>query len=293
MTAVPFSYDEMVGRNIGFVTEAEQRRLKGAHVVVCGVGGMGGAAVACLVRTGIGHFTIADIDTFELSNLNRQMFANLDTVGLSKAATTKDAILRINPECSVEVLGAEWTERLDTLVNADVIINGCDDVKATLALLRAAAGRVPVIDAFAATLPSVYVIKPDDPRPEELFGYPSRGRAIASLSADDVSACVTKELAWVMAHSSTRKHVVMEVAMEFAAGKRKRFSFAPMVWMTGCLMAYEAIRLILGKPGGPGVGGAFVNPWELQVEQPPPAPLAKAKQWAMEKALAVMQRMNK
>jgi len=39
-----FSYDEMVGRNVGFVTPAEQERLRGGAVFVCGVGGMGGAA---------------------------------------------------------------------------------------------------------------------------------------------------------------------------------------------------------------------------------------------------------
>jgi tRNA A37 threonylcarbamoyladenosine dehydratase len=53
MTAA-FSYDEFITRNIGFVSEAEQARLRAARVFVAGVGGMGGAALACLVRSGIG-----------------------------------------------------------------------------------------------------------------------------------------------------------------------------------------------------------------------------------------------
>jgi tRNA A37 threonylcarbamoyladenosine dehydratase len=71
----PFLYDEMTTRNAGFLTPAEQRTLHDARVFVCGVGGMGGAALQSLVRAGVGHFTLADMDVFETSNLNRQLFA--------------------------------------------------------------------------------------------------------------------------------------------------------------------------------------------------------------------------
>src|SRR5690606_13841021 len=73
-------YSEMTTRNIGFISEAEQARLKGGAVFVAGVGGMGGAAVQMLVRAGVGKIAIADLDTFEVSNLNRQLFAFTDTV---------------------------------------------------------------------------------------------------------------------------------------------------------------------------------------------------------------------
>ena len=75
MTA--FSYSEFITRNIGFVTAAEQERLRTARVFVCGAGGMGGACLQALVRAGVGAFGVADIDVFELSNLNRQVFADL------------------------------------------------------------------------------------------------------------------------------------------------------------------------------------------------------------------------
>ena len=67
-----FSYAEMTTRNTGFVSADEQARLKGASVFIPGVGGMGGAAFMALVRAGVGRFTIADLDVFEVSNLNRQ-----------------------------------------------------------------------------------------------------------------------------------------------------------------------------------------------------------------------------
>lgn len=289
-----FSYAEMTTRNIGFVTDAEQETLRHARVAILGVGGMGGAALACLVRSGIGHFIIADIDTFEVSNLNRQIFCTLDSVGKRKAEATRDAISRINPECTVDVRGAEWVQQVDSIIDSvDVVINGCDDVRATLKLMRASRGKKPVIDAFASTLPNVYVAKPSDLRPEEVFSYPSVGLAIDGLTPEQVALCARREIEWVMAHSSSRDHVVMEVALALVAGKRKRFSFAPMVWMTGCLMAYETVRWLLGKPGGPGVGGAFHNPWAHVVEQPPEGPLGRAKQWMLGKALDMMMRGRK
>ena len=62
-----FAYAEMTTRNRGFVTGAEQDRLRGATVFIPGVGGMGGAAFMALVRAGVGRFIIADIDVFEVN----------------------------------------------------------------------------------------------------------------------------------------------------------------------------------------------------------------------------------
>lgn len=265
-----FSYGEFTTRNLGFVSGDEQARLRGARVFIAGVGGMGSAALACLVRSGVGSFVFADIDKFEISNLNRQMFASLDTVGRPKNEVAAEAIARINPECKVEVLGGEWVDRLDEiLASVDVAINGCDSARATIALMRAAAraGKT-VIDAFASPLPSVYVVGPGDPRPEQTFGYPTVGMAIEDIDASVAAQCLQKEIEWVMVHSSSAEHIHMDIAGQVVAGKRSRMSFAPMVWSTGCLMAYEAIRVILRKPGGPGPRGLFFNPWTHRVERP-------------------------
>ncbi len=269
MTAL-FSYADFTSRNLGFVSAAEQERLRGAHVFVAGVGGMGGAVVACLVRAGVGRLTFADLDVFEVSNLNRQIFADLDTIGRDKAETTAAAIARINPECQVRVLGREWVDQLDTLLpGVDVAVNGCDDARATIALMRRAAvhGRT-VVDAFASPLPNVYVVGPDDARPERRFGYPTVGVPIEGIDGGLAAECLAKEIEWVMVHSSSAEHVQLELAAEMISGKRKRMSFAPMVWSTGCLMSYEAVRVILGKPGGPGPRGLFFNPWTHRVERP-------------------------
>ena len=280
----PFTYDEFTTRNLGFVTEAEQRRLRDATLMVCGTGGMGGAALQCLVRAGIGAVVIADIDAFEVSNLNRQVFADLDTVGLPKAEATERALLRINPLLRVERTGGEWVDRLpDLLPRVAAVVNGTDDVAATLRLYREArrAGR-SVIDAYAAPLPSVYVTAPDDPSPEERWRAPTRGREPAQWSERDLRAVFLAELTFVMAHSSARHRVDLDLAAEVAAGTRSRMSWAPTVIGAGVLMASEAIDLVLGHPGAAGPLGYFLDLRTGRVERPARGPIG----WIKERAAA-------
>jgi molybdopterin/thiamine biosynthesis adenylyltransferase len=285
-----FSYDEFTTRNLGFVTPEEQALLKQARIFIPGVGGMGGAAFMLLVRAGVGTFAIADIDTFEVSNLNRQVFATLDTVGRAKVEVAAEAARRINPEIKIEVLGAEWLDRVEDLAaRHPIIINGTDDAQASVRTYRVARdARATVIDAYAATLPSVYVVRPDDPRPEERMRYPTVGKDWRAITDADRQMCLNRELEWALTHSNTHRYVDLAIAAELAAGKRKRFSFAPMVVTTGALMAYEAIRLVLGKPGGADHRGYFFNPHTPGVERPLPWPLSAAKGALVRRFMAKM-----
>jgi hypothetical protein len=267
-----FTYAAFTTRNIGFVTEAEQARLKASRVFVCGTGGMGGAALMALARAGIGTFIIADIDEFEISNLNRQVFAFSDTIGRHKAEASAEILRRINPEMTIEVLGAEWPQHLTRIVNdIDVVINGTDDLAAGLNLYRTSrqAGK-PVIDAYASPLPSVFVTRAGEPMPEERLGYPTIGKAWSAITAEDRATAFQAEAIHVLVHSSSRHHVDLDAAGEVAAGRRSRMSFAPMVITTGMLMAYETVALLLDKKSGTDCRGWFFNPYKPKVERPLP-----------------------
>lgn len=268
-------YSEMTTRNIGFISDAEQQRLKDGAVFVAGVGGMGGAAVQMLVRAGVGKIAIADLDTFETSNLNRQLFAFTDTVDRPKAEVTAEGLKRINPELDLTVLGAEWTDKLDELcAEYSVIINGCDDIPATAQLYRKAKQHgATVIDAYASPMPSVIVVRPSDPRPEERLRYPIRGTDWKAISEEQAADCFMKELEWVMTHSSSHTHIDLTAAAEMAAGKRKRMSFAPMVTTAGCLMAGEALALLMGRKTRTDCRGWFMNTRDARCERPLPAPI--------------------
>lgn len=265
-----FSYQEMTTRNIGFVTDAEQERLRETTVFVCGTGGMGGACILALARAGIGHLIIADIDSFEISNINRQVFAFTTTEGQHKAEATRDTCLTINPEIDITVFKNDWPDHAEQAIGkSDIVVNGTDDLGAALLLYRTARklGKT-VIDAYASPLPSVFVTRSGEPMPEERLGYPTLNTAWNELTKEQRNEAFLRESGHVVLHSSSRHHIDLELAGEVAAGKRSRMSFAPMVITTGMLMAYEVIAGALGKPHGADYRGWFFNPYRARVERP-------------------------
>lgn len=267
-----FNYEEFTQRNLGFVDEAEQAAIRQTAVFVCGVGGMGGACVQSLVRAGIGRLGIADFDTFEVSNFNRQVFANLDTAGKPKLDATAAAIKNINPQIELEQHGRDWTDRLDEILDRyKIVINGMDDVRAGIQLYRKAREHnATIIDAYTSPLPSVTCVRPSDPRPEERMGFPSPGRPWRELTDEAIAECVLKELEYTLIHSNSAKHIYMEYALEMISGHRSRMSFAPMVITTGNLMCYEALKLILNRSTTTDCRGWFFNPFSMKVEKPRP-----------------------
>jgi hypothetical protein len=199
-------------------------------------------------------------------------------------------VKRINPEIEIEVMGAEWTARLpDIAARYPVIVNGCDDVAASVQLYRVAREvGATVIDAYASPLPSVTVVRPPAPRPEERLAYPTRGKAWDALTEAETRGAFLKELEYVLTNSSAAFHVDLGAAAEMAAGKRSRMSFAPMVITTGNLMAYEALQLTMGRASRTDHRGWFLNPYRPRIERPLPGPVAAAKGFMVRRFMARM-----
>ncbi|HHQ41860.1 MAG TPA: ThiF family adenylyltransferase [Chromatiales bacterium] len=116
-----FDYAQAFSRNIGWVTPEEQERLRRARVAVGGLGGVGGSHLLTLARLGIGAFSIADIDAFELSNLNRQAGATCSTLGRSKIEVMAGQVRDINPEVDLRLFPGGVT-----LENVDEFLEGVD-----------------------------------------------------------------------------------------------------------------------------------------------------------------------
>jgi molybdopterin/thiamine biosynthesis adenylyltransferase len=285
-----FTYSEMTKRNLGFVNAEEQLRLRDSTVFIIGVGGMGGACLQSLVRLGVGRFILADQDEFEVSNLNRQVFANLDTIGRSKVESTADAIRKINPECEVRTYGADWIDHLETiLLETSLVVNGMDDLAAGIELYRQAARQgATVIDAYTSAVPSVFVVKPADPRPEERFSYPTRGIHYKNITAEMIDECKRREFEFVLSQSSSLSEVHLDIVSEMMKGSRARISMAPMVILTGTLMAYEAYYLLTGHETRTDNRGYFFNPRKNQVERPQLKPVAKVTGYGARVALSYL-----
>ncbi|MFG0295959.1 MAG: ThiF family adenylyltransferase, partial [Maioricimonas sp. JB045] len=123
-----WNYSEAFCRNAGLISEAEQERLRSSRVAIAGMGGVGGVHLATLARLGVGRFTIADPDTFETANTNRQYGARTDTLGRPKAEVMAEEVLKINPQAEVTIFdGAISREGVgDFLRDADVFVDGMD-----------------------------------------------------------------------------------------------------------------------------------------------------------------------
>ena len=88
---------ERFERQIGLMTSHQFDKLQKAHVLVVGVGGVGGYVCEMLVRCGVGKLTIVDFDKVTKSNINRQIIALESTLGKYKVDVLKDRLLDINP----------------------------------------------------------------------------------------------------------------------------------------------------------------------------------------------------
>ncbi len=141
------------GRNRGLFGLEGQRALHRTRVLVAGCGGLGGHLVEGLARLGVGRITAVDPDSFDESNLNRQLLCTLDTLGRPKADAAAARVAAVNPACRVIPL----RERLcpanaDTLLEGvDLALDGLDSVSAREALSDACArSRIPLVHAAVA-----------------------------------------------------------------------------------------------------------------------------------------------
>ncbi len=147
-----FDYDVAFSRNIGWVTRTEQDILRNKRVAIAGLGGVGGSHLLTLTRLGIGAFTIADFDTFELQNFNRQAGASLPHLDKPKLEILKSMALAINPELDFRLypngVNAENLARF--LDDVDLYVDSLDffAVEARRQVFEACAQRrIPAITA--------------------------------------------------------------------------------------------------------------------------------------------------
>lgn len=129
------------------------QKLKNSHVLVFGVGGVGGFAVEGLVRAGIGEITIVDFDTIDITNLNRQIIALQSTVGKLKTSVIKERALLINPDIKIHECPIRFSkDKYDLFfknANYSYIIDAIDLVTNKLEIISAAKEHnIPIISAM-------------------------------------------------------------------------------------------------------------------------------------------------
>ena len=210
---------------------AGQRRLKAAHVLVVGAGGLGCPVALYLGAAGIGRLTLVDDDVVELANLQRQVAFIQDDLGQSKAEVLAARVRRINPGIEVRAhpVRLDGPALTEAVAAADLVVDCSDNFATRFALNRACVGaRVPLVSGAAI-------------------------RGEGQLSVFDVR----------LAHSPCYHCLYPEQGNEdltcFEAGV-----IAPVVGLVGSAQAMEAIKVISGV-GEPLVGRLLLlDAWRMQ-----------------------------
>lgn len=115
------------------------RRIRQAHVVVVGMGGVGSWVAEALARSGVARLTLIDMDHIAESNINRQIHALMNTTGQAKVDAMRERIALIHPECQVDAIDEfvtpdNWPAVLPCL--PDAVIDACDQVKAKVVMAQ-------------------------------------------------------------------------------------------------------------------------------------------------------------
>jgi molybdopterin/thiamine biosynthesis adenylyltransferase len=155
-----------------------QEAIVNARVLVIGAGGLGSPAAYYLASAGVGTLVLADDDTVDLTNLQRQILHRTDSIGMQKALSGQRTLGQINPECHVVAL----TERLagarldEEVMLADIVLDCCDNfatrhavnracVKLKKPLVSGAAirfdGQIAVFDSRVADAPCYHCLFPE------------------------------------------------------------------------------------------------------------------------------------
>lgn len=236
-----FDYQKAFSRNIGWVTPAEQARLRGCRVAIAGLGGVGGVHLITLARLGIGCFSLAEGDAFEQPNFNRQLGAGMSTVGQAKLEVLSALARDINPEIDIRALpdGVTRDNVDEFLREVDLYVDGLDFFAfeaRRLVFAECARRRIPAITVAPLGMGAALLnFLPGGMTFEEYFRW-------EGCSEEEMALRFLIGLAPAMLH---RAYLVEPAAVDLAAGRGP--STAMACQLCAGIAATEALKILLGR----------------------------------------------
>jgi molybdopterin/thiamine biosynthesis adenylyltransferase len=249
-----FDYSEAFSRNLGWVTEAEQHRLRQSRVAIAGLGGVGGSHLITLARLGVGAFSLAEFDTFDLANFNRQAGAMVSTLGRPKLDVLIEMARDINPHLDIRRLeGGVAGDNLGRFLEAvDLYVDGLDFFafearKATFA--ACALQGVPAITAAPLGMGVALVnFIPGSMTFEQYF----------RLEGHEEPEQAMRFLLGLAPARLQMTYLVEPARVDFAA--RRGPSTAMACQLCAGVAATEALKLLLNR------GRVLAAPWSMQFD---------------------------
>jgi molybdopterin/thiamine biosynthesis adenylyltransferase len=236
-----FDYERAFSRNIGVIDETEQRLLSTKRVAIPGCGGVGGIYALVFARMGVTKFSIADFDTFEIENFNRQFGAKKSTLGAAKCEVIRNEILDINPHADVRVFPDGVTDKNidDFLSGVDVIVDGLDFFAFGARDLLFPAARelgIPLVTAAPLGLScALLVFTPTGMSYEDYF----------SFSKEDSTTTKSLKFALGLAPKATQRSYMDPKNINLE--EQKGPSNVTAVTLCAAIAGTEALKLLIGR----------------------------------------------
>lgn len=166
-----------VSRNYPLITKQEQEKLANTTVAIAGTGGIGGWTADALVRMGIGKVKIADLEDYEIHNLNRQAYSNTENVGKPKVHVVAENLRLINPELTIEIFDKGVTlENIDQYLDrTDIVVDAVEYFEFGARRLIQAESRKRGITTFLNVVAgfnvALFVFSPESMSFDDYIGY--------------------------------------------------------------------------------------------------------------------------
>jgi tRNA A37 threonylcarbamoyladenosine dehydratase len=148
--------DERFARTKMLLGESGLNKLKKAKVMIIGLGAVGGYVLEALARSGVGSFILVDFDKFEESNINRQILALSETIGMKKTEVAKQRVLSINPNAEIEIIDIFVNnDTIDKILfhKPDFVVDAIDALNPKCCLIQALVEKnIPFISSMGAAL---------------------------------------------------------------------------------------------------------------------------------------------
>ncbi len=148
--------NKRLARTQALLGEEKMEAICSSCVMIIGLGAVGGYVLEALARCGVGSFVLVDFDSFEESNINRQILALSSTIGQKKTTVAKQRVLEINPNAKVQIIDCFVNEQnvADILKNkADVVVDAIDSLNPKCCLIEALSkNNITFISSMGAAL---------------------------------------------------------------------------------------------------------------------------------------------
>lgn len=239
--------NEIYARNYGVLTHEEQQKLTNAKVTVIGAGGVGGIALISLARMGVGNIQVVDMDTFDYSNINRQMLSGISRLDKNKAECAKDTLLDINPTINVTLSKERLVEANaeEILTGSDVVIDATDNLISRVIIHRTAQ-KIKVPSVWIAVSPpfrgGVITFSHETPPYELVLRHPSYGKELTPEVVKQVSAIKDER-----ARVSVQHGALAGWADAYLNNAAPWAVLCPVANIVGICASFEALKVIINR----------------------------------------------